>query len=253
MPKNDTTIGLYVLIVLAIALMVYMYYRGAEGFEEKPEVVPVPDTCGKYGWSFSKGIAQIFSQLNQPIPDDFKRRQYTPSDCAGLGGKFERGDCSVTEGAKTVSYGQKCRGLNAQSTPVPVECGINSKYPGKPLKGFKITFQGTPITFLDNTLRIYNKQECVSELSGGFINLAVIKEVTKKSLNELVAEAKDKNGNPVFDIKEINAALTANGSEYGLCFSPDLNILYSGACTNAPSGIMGSVSGAAGSVGSVFG
>jgi hypothetical protein len=254
MPKNDTsTIGIYVLLVLAIGLMIYVYYRNKEGFEEKPEVVPVPDSCEKYGWGFSKGVVQIFSQLDQPLPQDFQRRQYTPSDCRALGGKFVNGDCKVTEGDATFSYGMKCRGLNAQSTPVPVECGINSTYPGKPLKGFTITYQGTPITVLDNTVRIYNKDECVSELSGNFINLATVKDMTKKSLNELVAENVDKNGNPIFDIKEINAALAANGSEYGVCLSQDMNILYSGACTNAPAGVLGSVSGAAGSVTSLFG
>jgi hypothetical protein len=250
MPKNDnSTIGIYVLLVLAIGLMVYIYYRRKEGFEEKPDLVPVPDSCEKYGWGISKGVEKIFSQLDQPLPQDLQRRQYTPSDCRALGGKFVNGDCKVTEGDATFSYGQKCRGLNAQSTPVPVECGINSKYPGKPLKGFTITYQGTPITVEDNTVRIYNKDECVSELSGNFINLATVKEMTKKSLNELVEEAKDKNGNPIFDIKEINAALAANGSEYGVCMSKDMNILYSGACTNAPSGMLGS---AAGSVTSLF-
>ena len=254
MPKNDTsTIGIYVLLVLAIGLMVYVYYRSAEGFEEKPELIPVPDSCEKYGWGVTAGVEKIFSQLDQPMPKDYIRRQYTPSDCRALGGKFQGGDCLVTEGDATFSYGMKCRGLNAQSTPVPVECGINSTYPGKPLKGFTITYQGTPITVEDNTVRIYNKQDCVSDLSGILINLATIKEMTKKSLNELVAEAKDKNGDPILDIKEVNAALAANGSEYGICLSKDMNILYSGACTNAPAGVLGSVSGAAGSVTSMFG
>ena len=254
MAKSPSLLGIWILCACIVVLL-FVTYRTSEGFASSM----VPDICGKYGWNFSKGVLNIAQQakdlnLGGTYPAAFldlskEIRQYTPSDCDKLGGTFFQPTQSgiITQLIENMCiklkdpsqgfqesniervYSQSCGGLNAQSTPGPLECSANGKPIGVPNKGLPIVFEGKNIIIPDGTVQLYTKDEC-NTLEGNLFTVNSLDEDYKIS-RKMLAEAYQVR------LEDINAFLQLNGENVGMCVSKDGRMVYSLACaaTGSPS------------------
>jgi hypothetical protein len=200
-----------------------------EGFSD------VPDSCGKYGWTYSNGVIQLVKDVFSPIGGDTakyfvdhltSKRLYTPSECKNVGGFY--GDMSgvptcfqlknladgLAPGNTTGEYNTICAGLNKQATSPPQECYINKQIVGKPNVEFTVTLDNTPLKIQSGTVLLYTEEEC-TKLGGFFINSAKIKTTTGLSTRDMIV----KNFPTLNKLTEldVNNALSLNGYDMGMC------------------------------------
>jgi hypothetical protein len=254
MAKSPSLLGIWILCA-GIVVLLFVTYQTSEGFASSV----VPDSCGKYGWNFSKGLLNVAKQatdlkLGGTFPDSFlmlskEIRQYTPAECDKLGGTFYQPTqfgtltgmienmCiklkdpskGITESNVVRIFGGACAGLNAQSTPGPLECSANGKPLGVPNKGLPIVFEGKNIIIPDGTFQLYTKEEC-GTLEGNLVTVNSIEEETKFSRKQLAELYQIR-------LEDLNTYLQLNGENVGVCISKDGRTVYSLACaaTGSPS------------------
>lgn len=254
MAKSPSLLGIWILCA-GIVVLLFVTYQTSEGFASSV----VPDSCGKYGWNFSKGLLKIAQQANDlklggTFPSSFlniakELRQYTPAECDKLGGTFYQPTqfgtltgmienmCiklkdpsqGIQESNIVRIFGGACAGLNAQSTPGPLECSANGKPLGVPNKGLPIVFEGKNIIIPDGTFQLYTKDEC-DTLEGVLFTVNSIEEETKFSRKQ-IAELYQ------IRLEDLNSFLQLNGENVGMCISKDGRTVYSLACaaTGSPS------------------
>ena len=233
-------VGLTVLYVLIAVLLAYLWLTRREGFDGTADV---PDSCGKYGWTYSKGIIQLVKDflsissakeeyVTQVIDSITKYRHYTPADCKSVGGLYAINNgqsfCyqvknladGIANGNATGWFDLTCAGLNKQSTSPPQECYINKQVVGKPNVEFTVHLDKYPLKVESGTVMLYTKDEC-TKLGGAFIDSNVIKKendglsVTKWIARQYPFLSKLKE-------KDVNAALSANGYDKGMCLKGDV-------------------------------
>ena len=254
MAKSPSLLGIWILIA-GIVVLLFVTYQTSEGFASSV----VPDICGKYGWNFSKGLLKIAQQANDlklggTFPSSFlniakELRQYTPAECDKLGGTFyqpyQYGILSgmienmciklkdpsqgIQESNIVRIFGGACAGLNAQSTPGPLECSANGKPLGVPNKGLPIVFEGKNIIIPDGTLQLYTKDEC-DTLEGNLVTVNTVEQESKFSRKQLAELYQIR-------LEDLNTFLQLNGENVGMCISKDGRTVYSLACaaTGSPS------------------
>lgn len=254
MAKSPSLLGLWILCACILVLLV-VTYGTSEGFASSM----VPDSCGKYGWNFSKGFLSVTQQakdlkLGGTYPSSLLEiskevRQYTPAECEKLGGTFYQPTqygiatqlvdnmCiklkdpskGIQESNVVRVFGGACAGLNNQTTPGPLECSANGKPIGVPNKGLPIVYEGKNIIIPDGTLQLYTKDEC-DTIGGSLFTVNSVEQdynVTRKLLAELYH----------IRLEDLNSFLQLNGENVGLCIAKDGRTVYSLACaaTGSPS------------------
>jgi len=248
---SPSLLGIWILIA-CIGVLLFITYQTSEGFASSV----VPDLCGKYGWNYSKGFIKILQQakdlkLGGSVPATFmfiteQMRQYTPADCDKVGGvmfhppgptsMFENMCVKLKDPSQGLQdsnilkvYSGICLGLNAQSTPGPLECTANGKPIGIPNKGLPIVFEGKNIIIPDGALQLYTKNEC-DTLEGVLLTVDIIEKESKLSRKQLAE---------VYQIRleDLTTFLQLNGENVGVCISKDGQAVYSLACaaTGSPS------------------
>ena len=251
MAKSPSLLGIWVLCACIVGLL-FITYRTSEGFASSV----IPDLCGKYGWNYSKGFINVAQQLNDlklfgsspaAILELTKgARQYTHADCDKLGGTLSQPPVSYTLVNMCVklkdasqglqqnnnvdkNYSDACSGLNAQSTPGPLECTANGKPLGVPNKGLPIVYLGKNIIIPDGTVQLYTKDEC-DTIGGNLITVNGLEQQFKVSRDTLAKSFQ-------LRIEDINTFLQLNGENVGACLSKSDTTNYSLACaaTGSPS------------------
>jgi hypothetical protein len=237
MAKKVQNIGLYVLIGLIILLGLYLMCSRVEGFKDEP----VPDICGKYGWSFSAGLQKYLKDYDGSAVPPY--RMYSPSGCTGIGGSFQYGGCLKLKFAGTSGpnnlldtsqdniekdYNKLCSGLNSQKTPAPSECNVDGKTPGKGNAAISFTFKSKPLTLSANSIRIYTQDEC-DLLKGNFVGVSTIEKQFNKPLPELIKAVNKEE--KIISLEDVNKILAANGRDRGICYSRDIPLSI--ACASA--------------------
>jgi hypothetical protein len=228
-------IRLIVLIILVAVLLAYLWLTRTEGFDGKD----VPDSCGKYGWTYSNGIIQLAKDMSSPFGEDTVKhsvdgltanRLYTPAECKNVGGFYGvQGGSPIcyqlknladglVEGNVTGYYTSICAGLNKQPTAPPQECYVNKEVSGKPNVEFTVTLDDRPLKVQAGTVRIYTKEEC-TKLGGTFINSSTIKTESGLSTRDWIVQ----RWSFLSKLTEldVNSALSKNGYDVGICSNAD--------------------------------
>jgi len=201
--------------ILCILKCYYGKYDLSDGFEDA-----VPDYCGTGGQKPSNGLVSLLKQSGANVDDIKKSRLYSPSDC----NKLENGEYSnnlfgtCTNKVTKLSYTEKCGGLNTVVSNVPSECMIDNTVLGKPLVGFTITINKKPLIIENNTIQLYNKNEC-DKLKGEFLPISMLKDNSSTE-------------------DEIKKMIEVNDKDYGICLSK--NLCFSISCVSETSPSTGS-------------
>jgi len=247
MANRPSLLGIWVLCACTIGLLVILY-RTSEGFASSPSVIP--DSCGKYGWNFSAGFLNVVQQLNdlkvvggypaELLTISKQLRQYTHDDCSKMGGSFVQPSTGYPfinicvkpndpARGNDGGFSAKCAGLNAQSTPGPIECTANGKPLGVPNKGLPIVYLGKHVIIPDGVVQLYTKDEC-NTLGGTLITIGFLEE-KYNATREDIAKAF------LLRMEDVNQYLQLNGETAGVCVSNTDTTVYSIACaaTGSPS------------------
>jgi hypothetical protein len=233
-------IWLTVLCVFVAVLLVYLWIHRVEGFDG----TDVPDSCGKYGWTYSNGLIQLAKDVTSPYGEKVVTqtvdrltaiRLYTPTECKNVGGFYgEQNGTPVCYQLKNLAeginvpnnvtgyYNFACAGLNKQPAPPPQECYVNKQVIGKPNVEFTVNIGNTPLKVQSGTVMLYTKDDC-KKLGGAFVNSATIKTETGLSTRDwIVRMSPFLSGLTELDV---NTALSLNGYDMGICKKEDGTIL----------------------------
>ena len=147
---------------------------------------------------------------------DFNRL-YTESDCDSLDTTHVNNTCVefksdasknpdgsykiILENIKN-NYGEKCKKLNEQSSPIRPECKVDDVVVGKQINAFTIKVKGKQVNMPGNALRVYTEDECkdlggnAASVIGNIIsNLIDESKVGKADIKKFTDQVMGEDGN----------------------------------------------------------